>query len=217
MTVQELFKDIDRELFITKYLEYCGEPKSAKRKNKIRELLNIFDSISITPNKSLIIFCMPIFGEHYLSSTVIKDVDLINTEVENGEVPEGYAYEFTCMTEILSYTVSSACIYAFGAIKCACSILYEMTFFGYDIDEQRKTVEQETEQMHKAIEETHNNTANLVSFEDLRKKYGWTWTDDRKDFEKDFDNNILYIECELSRKLKLELCKLEISYLFENV
>ena len=215
MTVQELFKNLDRDTFIDEYLNYCGEPKSAKRKERLENLLDAFNNINVTPNNSLIVFCEPIVGENHLDSTVIKKEELLDTEVENGKVPEGYAYEYDYMTDILGYSVSFACIYAFGVIKVACSILHEMTFFGNDIDTQRENVKQETEQLHKSIEEVHNGEAKLTSFTDFCKKYGWT--DSRKDFEKDFDTVKMHIECELSKKLKQELCKLEINYLFETV
>ena len=215
MTVQELFKNLDRDTFIDEYLNYCGEPKSAKRKERIENLLNAFNKLDIVPNNSWIVFCEPIIGEDHLDSTIIKKEELLDTEVEKGEVPEGYAYELTCMTDILGYSVSLACIYAFGVIKVACSILYEITFFGYDIDIQRENVKQEVEQLHKSIEEVNNGKAKLTSFTDFCKKYDWT--DSRKDFEKDFDTVKMHIECELSRKLKQELCKLEINYLFEFV
>ena len=215
MTVQELFKNLDRDTFIDEYLNYCGEPKSAKRKERLENLLNAFNTINVTPNNSLIVFCEPIVGENHLDSTVIKKEELLDTEVENGKVPEGYAYEFNSMIEILGYSVSKACIYAFGAIKVACSILYEMTFFGYDVDAQQENVKQKTEKLSKAVEEVYNGEAKLTSFTDFCKKYGWT--DSRKDFEKDFDTAKMHIECEASKKLKQELCKLEISYLFETV
>lgn len=215
MTVQELFKDLDRDLFINKYLEYCSESKSVKRKERIKNLLDAFNKIDVTPDNSWIVFCEPIIGEDHLDSTIIKKEDLLDTEVENGEVPEGYAYEYNYMTDILGYSVSLACIYAFGVIKVACSILYEMTFFGNDIDTQRENVKQETKQLHKSIEEVHSGEAKLTSFTDFCKKYGWT--DSRKDFEKDFDTAKMHIDCESFKKLKQELCKLEISYLFETV
>lgn len=215
MTVQELFKELDRDLFINKYLEYCGEPTSVKRKERLENLLNAFNELDIVPNNFWIVFCEPMMGEDHLDSTIIKKEELLDTDVENGKVPEGYAYELMCMTEILSYSVSNACIYAFGAIKVACSILYEMTFFGSDIDVQRENIKQETEQLHKSIEEVHNGEAKLTSFTDFCKKYGWI--DSRKDFEKDFDTAKMRIDCESFKKLKQELCKLEISYLFETV
>ena len=215
MTVQELFKDLDKDVFIDEYLNYCGEPKSAKRIEKVKNLLDAFDKLNIVPDNSWIVFCEPIIGEDHLDSTVIKKEELLDTEVEKDKVPEGYAYEFNGMTEILGYSVSKACIYAFGAIKVACSILYEMTFFGYDVDAQQENVKQETEKLSKAVEEVHNGEAKLTSFTDFCKKYGWT--DSRKDFEKDFDTAKMHIECEASKKLKQELCKLEISYLFETV
>lgn len=215
MTVQELFKNLDRSVFINEYLNYCGESKSTKRKERLKNLLDAFNNINITPNNSWIVFCEPIVGENHLDSTIIKKEELLNTEVENGEVPEGYAYEHNSMTDILGYSVSLACIYAFGAIKVACSILYEMTFFGYTIDTQQENVKQEVEQLNRSIEDVHSGKAKLISFTDLCKKYNWT--DSRKDFEKDFDTAKMHIECELFKKLKQELCKLEINYLIKTV
>ena len=94
MTVQELFKNLDRDTFIDEYLNYCGEPKSAKRKERLENLLDAFNTINVTPNNSLIVFCEPIVGENHLDSTVIKKEELLDTEVESGKVPEGYAYEY---------------------------------------------------------------------------------------------------------------------------
>ena len=213
MTVQELFKNLDRNVFINEYLNYCGEPKSAKRRERLKNLLDAFNNINVTPNNSWIVFCEPIVGENHLDSTIIKKEELLDTKVENGEVPEGYAYEFDCMTDILSYSVSLACIYAFGIIKVACSILYEMTFFGDTLDMQQENVKQEIKQLNRSIEEVHSSKAELVSFTDLCKKYDWT--DSRKDFEKDFDTAKMLIDHESFKKLKQELCKLEISYLAE--
>lgn len=215
MTVQELFKNLDRDTFIDEYLNYCGQPKSAKRKERLENLLNAFNTINVTPNNSCIVFCEPIVGENHLDSTIIKKEELLNTKVENGEVPEGYAYEYNSMIDILGYSVSLACIYAFGAIKVACSILYEMTFFGYTIDTQQENVKQEVEQLNRSIEDVHSGKAKLISFTDLCKKYDLT--DSRKDFEKDFDTAKIHIECELFKKLKQELCKLEINYLIKTV
>ncbi len=215
MTVQELLRSLDRKSFIDAYLSYCDEPKSTKRKRGISNLLEALDLLKVIPDDSQIIFCEPIVGDNHLDSAVIKKEELLNTELENGKIPEGYAYEYDCMTDILGYSVSLACIYAFGVIKVACSILYEMTFFGYDIAIQRENVKQKIEQLHKSIEEVHNDETKLVSFTDFCKKYGWT--DSRKDFEKDFDTAKMLIDCESSKKLKQELCKLEINYLFETV
>ena len=215
MTVQELFKNLDRNTFIDEYLNYCGEPKSAKRKERLKNLLDAFNNINVAPNNSWIVFCEPIVGENHLDSTIIKKEELLDTKVENGEVPEGYAYEYNSMTDILGYSVSLACIYAFGIIKVACSILYEMTFFGYTIDTQQENVQQEVEQLNRSIEDVHSGKAKLTSFTDFCKKYDWT--DSRKDFEKDFDTAKMHIECELFKKLKQELCKLEISYLRKTV
>ena len=219
MTVQELFKKLNRGEFVDEYLSYCDESKSTGEKEildallDLNDLLDAFNKLNIIPDNSRIVFCTPLLGENHLDSFIIKKEDLLDTEIENNEIPEGYAYEFNCMSDILSYSVSNACLYAFGELKVACAILYEMTFFGYNIEEQKETSEKETAQLNKAIEEIHN--AKLISFEEFCKEHNWV--DERKDFEKEFDHNNIATEHELLKKLKQELCKLEIHYLFEKL
>ena len=215
MTVQELFKEIDRKNFIDKYLEYCGNPRSIKERRKVTKLLNTLDKIDIVPNDSWIVFCEQVIGEDYLDSTIVKKEDLLNAKIETGEIPDGYAYELHRITDILGYSVSFACIYAFGVVKVACAILDEITLFGYDINTQQENVKIEIAQLQKSIEEIDNGEAKLTSFTDLCKKYDLI--DDRKMFEKDFDSAKAQIDCESFKKLKQELCKLEISYLLETV
>lgn len=215
MTVQEFFKSLNRDELVSEYLSYCNEPKSAKRKNRVKNLLDAFDSMQIIPNDSWIVFCEPNLGEHFIDSTVIKKEDLLDTEVETGNLPEGYAYELTSMSEILSYSVSKACIYAFGEFRVACAILYEMTFFGYDMESQKEKVEEESQNIQKAVEEVEKGIAKLIPCDEAFKQLHFV--DTRKDFEKEFDQKKATIAHEISKKLKQELCKLEIHYLFENL
>lgn len=215
MTVQEFFKSLDRDELVSEYLSYCNEPKSAKRKKRVNTLLDTFNSMQIKPNDSWIIFCEPSLGEQFIDSTVIKKEDLLDTEVETGDLPEGYAYEFTSMSEILGYSVSKACIYAFGKLKVACAILYEMTFFGYDVESQKEKVEEESQNIQKAVEEVEKGIAKLIPCDEVFKQLNFV--DTRRDFEKEFDQKKAIIAHENSKKLKQELCKLEIHYLFENL
>lgn len=215
MTVQELFKKLNRDEFVNEYLSYCGESQSVKRKKILNGLLDSFDLIETTPNDSQIIFCLPLLGECRLDSFVVKKEDLLDVEIENGEIPEGYAYEFSCMADVLGYSVSDACLHAFGELKVACGIFYEMTFFGYNIKEQKEISEKEATQIDKSIEEIHSNEAKLISFEEICEKYGLV--DKRKDFEREFDTAKIHIDNEAFAKLEQELCKLEIHYLFEKL
>ena len=214
MIVQELFRSLDRKAFIDAYLSYCNNPKSAKRRSNISDLLDALDLLKIIPDNSQIIFCEPCLGEYQLDSVVIKKEDLLSTETSR-EAPEGYAYEFSSMSEILGYSVSKACIHAFGEYRVACAILYEMTFFGYDIEDQKATVTKEIGELNQTIEDIKNGTAKLISSDGVFKKLGWV--DNRKEFEKDFDSTKIALEHNLSKQLRRELCNLEIHYLFEDL
>lgn len=213
MIVQELFRSLDKKAFINAYLSYCDKPKSVKRRKNISDLLEALDLLKVTPDDSQIIFCEPLLGEYQFDSVIIKKEDLLSTETGR-EAPEGYAYEFSNMSEILGYSVSKACIHAFGEYKVACAILYEMTFFGYDIEDQKATVTKELEDLNQTLEDIKNGTAELISADDCFKKLGWV--DTRNDFEKAFDSTKITIEHNLSKQLRRELCNLEIHYLFED-
>lgn len=52
MTVQELFRSLDRKSFIDAYLSYCDEPKSTKRKRGISNLLEALDLLKVMPDDS---------------------------------------------------------------------------------------------------------------------------------------------------------------------
>lgn len=203
MTVQEFLKSIDREELIDSYLNYCNE----KITKKSREALNkFFDNIlskKVVADDSCIIFSLPTLDSTYFDSFVVHRKDLTKNKIDS------YAYEFNKVTEVLGYSVSNACIYAYGKYKVACSILYEMTFFGYDIEEQEKTVNKEVEDLKKQVEEINSGTAKLEDLDTFLAKINYK--DDRTDLQKEFDTERIRLEHKYYKNLKKLLCKLELS------
>ena len=52
MTVQELFRSLDKKAFINAYLSYCDKPKSVKRRKNISDLLEALDLLKVMPDDS---------------------------------------------------------------------------------------------------------------------------------------------------------------------
>lgn len=206
MTVQEFFKSLNREDFINEYINYCSYPKSATRKKSIRDLLSDLDNLEVTPDLSKIIFSVPIPGTHLLDSYFIHKEDLDKEEVEH------YAYENIPMQEILGYEVSKACKHFFiDDYQFACSILYEMTFFGYTLDGQKEEVVKFSKDIEESLKEIESGDFKSVPAEEVFEKLGWK--DTRAEFEKDFDIEKYKFEHEYDKNIKKSLYELEKKYL----
>ena len=206
MTVQEYFRSLDREKFINAYIDYCSYPRSSARKKSLRNLLSDLDKLEVTPNSSTIIFSVPNPGSHLLDSYCIHKEDL------NKEKVEHYAYEMFPMETILGYQVSQACIYLFPYdYQFACSILYELTFFGYDLKVQNKEVTQFTKELEEQLESIKSGEFNSVPAEEVFERLGWK--DTRTEFEKEFDYAKNKSELDFNNSIKKSLYELEKRYL----
>lgn len=203
MTVQEFLKSIDREELIDSYLNYCNEKITKKSKEALNKFFDNILSKEVVKDDSQIIFSLPTMNSTYFDSFVVHRKDLTKNKIDS------YAYEFNKVTEVLGYSVSNACIYAYGKYKVACSILYEMTFFGYDIEEQEKTVNKEVEDLKKQVEEINSGTAKLEDLDTFLAKINYK--DDRTNLQKEFDTERIRLEHKYYKNLKKLLCKLELS------
>lgn len=205
MTVQEYFRSLDREEFISSYIDYCNYPKSSARKKSLRNLLSDLDKLEITPNPSTIIFSVPNPGSHLLDSYCIHREDLTKEKVEH------YAYEMSPMRTILGYEVSQACIYLFPYdYQFACSILYELTFFGYTVKGQNEEINQFTNELEEQLEEIKAGEFKPTPAEVLERL---GWKDTRTEFEKEFDCAKNKYEWDFDNNLKKSLYELEKEYL----
>lgn len=203
MTVQEFLKSIDREELVDSYLNYCNERITKKSKEALNKFFDNILSKEAVEDDSWIIFSLPTLDSTYFDSFVVHRKDLTKNKID------GYAYEFNKVTEVLGYSVSNACIYAYGKYKVACSILYEMTFFGYDIEEQEKKVVEESEDLKKQVEEINSGTAKLEDLDTFLAKINYK--DNRTDLQKEFDTKRIRLEHKYYKNLKKLLCKLELS------
>lgn len=204
MTVQEFLKSIDREELLESYFDYCNEKVTKKSKEALNKFFDNILSKEVVKDDSQIIFSLPTMNSTYFDSFVVRRKDLTKNNID------GYAYEFNKITETLGYSVSNACIYAYGKYKVACSILYEMTFFGYNIEEQEKTVNKEKEDLKKQLKEISSGKARLENFDNFLARFDYK--DDRTDLQKEFDIKKIKAEHKYYKNLKKLLCKLELSY-----
>jgi hypothetical protein len=223
MTVQELFKSLDREDFIKYYCQYedvlAGKYEVTEKGKKIvtdlfNQLLTV-DPVPAKENKNWIIFSIPEAGTISLSSFTVEREELLNPG-EDGYV-EHYGYEFDPMREILSYEVSKACLQYFNDPRqVAASILYEMTFFGYSVDNQEEEATQLLDSLNEQADEItealeNGDESKLSSFEDVVDHIGWV--DTRTEEDKAFEHDISTIEGEFYIKLRDRLYDLERAYL----
>lgn len=85
-----------------------------------------------------------------------------------------------------------------------------MTFFGYNIEEQEKTVNKEKEDLKKQLKEISSGKARLENFDNFLARFDYK--DDRTDLQKEFDIKKIKAEHKYYKNLKKLLCKLELSY-----
>lgn len=203
MTVQELLKSIDKDELVESYLDYCNEKITKKNKEALNKFFDNILSKEVVADDSQVIFCLHTMDSTYFDSFIVHRKDLTKNKIEC------YAYEFDKITDILGYSVSNACIYAYGKYKVACSILYEMTFFGYEVEEQEKTVNKEIEELHRQVEEIKSGKVKLENFDNFLKRINYE--DDRTSIQKEFDTEKIRLEHKYYKNLKKLLFKLELS------
>ena len=206
MTVQEYFRSLDKEQFIEDYLEYARYPKSPTKKQTLRDLLNQLDSLDIEKNSDAVIFSIPSPSGYKLDSYYIKKESLF----KRGRV-ETYAYEHLSMTEVLGFNISKACDYFFIDNQYACSILFEMTWHGYEIEEQQKEAKNFMDDIQKQIEEIKSGAAQLISSDEMFEHLGFK--DTRSEAEQLFDSENIHLEMNYNQKIAKALYKLERSYM----
>lgn len=213
MTVQELFKSLNKEEFINYYCYYdlSGSDKyqtTEKGKQIVTELFEqLLTAKPVENENGCIIFSIEQIGTEMLYSFLVHKEDLLSSEE-----PEHYAYELSPMLEILGYDVSSACKYALkDDYRLAASILYEMTFFGYTIEDQEDEASEVTASISKSVQEIEEGTAELLTAEEVFSNLGYE--DTRTSFEQLFDDDKYTLEGTYFSDMRSRLYKLEKEYL----
>ena len=91
---------------------------------------------------------------------------------------ESYAYEYEPWDKILGYIVPPHIIGSPMQYIFTASVLYEMTFFGYD----EKELDKERKELEDCIEDIEQQNEQLESIEETEREFGFT--DNRTDEEK---------------------------------
>lgn len=232
MTVQDLFKttlitDKDKNDFCKYYLRYIDN--NIKGRNKKQKLLKLVNDIcnceNIKVDEENIIFFIPdypnIDKDDCLNNFLIQKEDLFKQEnIIDPTSIEPYSYEFQPMKTILGYQVSQACLYAFkGKFRALASILWEMTWFGYDMEAQQQRAEEELEILNNAVEEVENHPENLIKWEDIKFEFEEKYKIKSKikpTHEEFFDNEYQIAENIFYNKVFELLCQLERRFSKDN-
>lgn len=94
-----------------------------------------------------------------------------------------YALELSPWKEWLSFEVIGKCIEVYGAAVVVAHSLYALTFLGYDIADVEANIKKEIEILRERHEEIENDTAKLISWDEVRKNFGFI--DKRTEEEKE--------------------------------
>lgn len=232
MNVQDLFKttlitDKDKNDFCKYYLRYIDNNiKGINKKQKLLKLINdICNCEDIEIDEESIIFFIPDYPkqdkEDCVNNFLIRKEDLFKQEniVDSNKIMP-YSYEFQSMKTILGYQVSQACLYAFkGKFRALASILWEMTWFGYDMEAQQQKAEEELEILNNAVEEVENHPENLIKWEDLKAKVEEKYkikSEVKPAHEEFFDQECERCENIFHNKLTDLLYQLERNYIKKN-
>lgn len=206
MTVQDLLKSVDKDKFINYYIEYCGYPKSAKKKQIVGNFYDELINCEITENNKMIVFALPTLDSNLLDSFLVNRADL----KKHGRI-ETYAYELSAAQDVLGYSISRACQHYLGDdLEFASAIFYELSYFGYTLKTQNDKTNDFLDSINKSIEEIKNGTADLISSDKVFKDLGYV--DSRTEEEKKFDSTEAKLHCKFINNLRKELYKLELSY-----
>ena len=170
----------------------------------------LYFSFQITPN---------IDKDDCMNNFLIHKEDLFKQEniIDPNKI-EPFSYEFQSMKTILGYQVSQACLYAFkGKFRALASILWEMTWFGYDMEAQQQKAEEELKVLNNAVEEVENHPENLIKWEDLKIDEKYKIKPKIKPaYEEFFDDEYQIAENIFYNKLTDLLYKLERKYIIKD-
>lgn len=206
MTVQDLLKSVDKDSFIDYYIEYCGYPKSVRKKQIVGNFYDELINCKVAEDTETIVFAIPTLDSNLLDSSLVKRADL----KKHGRI-ETYAYEASNAQDVLGYSVSKACQhYLHDDLEFAAGIFYELSYFGYTLKTQNDRANDFVDSINQSVEEIKNGTAKLISSDEVFKDLGYV--DTRTEQEKKFDMIEAKLQCKFINNLKKELYRLELSY-----
>lgn len=223
MIVKEFLQSLSLDDLVKAYCLYendicnyhgTGDRKFHEDADAVKKAFEKILSLEPIIDENSIVFSIPELGTQSLDSFIVKKEELFDTELER---IEHYGYEFDSMREILGYQISKACRFQINDdLLYACSILFELTFFGYDPDYQEHETSKNIDELNEQIEEIKNGTAELITsdelFEQISEKYDIDLTDKRCQKEIQFDEKMRSFWCSYYNDLIEELYDLERYY-----
>ncbi len=235
MTVQELFKQVDKNEFIEHYLKNDGETldvifgskysleekiKLVQRfKDVVSESFEKMRNLELEKDSEYICFAIPYVEDENFGwdSFVSKREDILNKDTV--ERVEKYAYELSPVEDTLKCDVSETCIKSYGELEVAVAIFNELTFCGVDFDrreERQEEIHNDLNESLKEIDEAKEKGEEIkgIPAEDVFKSFGWV--DERKPFEKEFDMNRMRCDGEHFMKLYKMIIDQEFIYITKN-
>lgn len=228
MTVKEFLQSLDQNELILSFMnyeefydklrrDYPNEPienllaLTLKAQKGLKKFLDELLAIEPAPNKNGdIIFSIKGDEGKMLDSFMVfrRDVESLNAEYEH------YAYEFESWDNVLGWDISEACRYAVGDYPYACSILYELSFFGYDRETQEGGAGEILKSVKDSIQTIEEQKPQMKSWEEIAEDLNLV--DSRSEAEKAFDSDTIRIEALAHRNYRQEymrqLFQLENSY-----
>lgn len=186
-----------------------GNRKFHKNEFEVKRAFEKILSLEPIIDENCIIFSIPELGTQCLDSFLIYKDELFNDELDR---IEHYGYEFCSMREILGYQISDACKFQLNDdLQYACSIIFEMTFFGYDPEEQEEEINDAKDDIDDSIEDIQENgTENYTSFNDILNSFDLT--DKRSQKEIQFEDRMRSFWCDYYNNMMEELYQLERYY-----
>ena len=235
MTVQELFKKIDKDEFIEYYMKndgetldvIFGEKHSLEEKikmvqhfkNVVLESFEKMRNLELERDEEYICFAIPYAEDENFGwdSFISKREDILNKD--KMDRVEKYAYELSPVEDTLRYDVSETCIKSYGELEVAVAIFCELTFCGVDFDRREERQTEINGELHESLQEIEESIENGeeikgIPAEDVFKSLGWV--DERKPFEKEFDMNRMRCDGEHFMKIYKMIIDQEFIYITNN-
>lgn len=188
MNVKDLLLKQNRDDLIDRTLQMFGKKdetdKDEYHKKRYHKALMDMESLEKIEDKEHLVYGMVEHDVNDCQVTEHKNFSIIRLNelkamVENGtiksfedrenfKVPDSYSLMFVDWKEILGYQVAPESFDYVNQLDLAAVLLYEMTFFGYDYEENQDTSEKEEEELERLINEIKNgDTENYKTIKDI--------------------------------------------------
>lgn len=219
MIVKDLFKDCDRLAVFDKMFEMFDErlkQKYSKNKNLYYQRLNesVDDILKLEPIETDgFIYVSEVFDfdeETYLGTSIVRTEDIVKNKdyiynmCKNFDINiykekfleiTNYSLMYVPREELISYNFAENSFNIYDKNKVIASVLFELTFFGYSNEENKKNIEKDSKYLTESNKEFEEGKT--LSFDDLMKEeYGENW-EDMEEFkyvpptEEEINENIL--------------------------